>query len=123
VKPETDRHAALAWATKARAMRCAVCNAKRPHGHHVITQQVLRRTCASHRLDYERYRWDERNLLPLCERCHAQHHSRFKPVPLAIVMRNTKAIPLAKELHLLWWISREYPNGRIDAWRRRTTRP
>jgi hypothetical protein len=84
-----------------------------PHGHHIITQQQMRKQCAMLELDFERYRWDKRNLLPLCERHHARHHSKIWPISIALVFAHApKVLQVARELECEWWLSREYPvNG------------
>jgi 5-methylcytosine-specific restriction endonuclease McrA len=105
-----DRQAAEAWARRARSKHCVVCGKPHAKGHHIITQQQLRKTAESEGLDYRRLRWDQRNLLPLCERCHVRHHSRIAPVPLAVILTEApKVLQLARELGIEWYLSREYP--------------
>jgi hypothetical protein len=88
-----------------------ICGAKPAHGHHIIKQQVLKRVAQEKGLQYERIRWDLRNILPLCDRHHAQHHARMEPIALSIVLlHQPKVVQFAKELDLVWWLSREYPH-------------
>lgn len=102
-----NRQAASAWAHRARGKRCVICGAARPRGHHIVYQQILRR---EHPDRYEDIRWDYRNLLPLCDRHHAMHHSRAKAIPLSIVLvAQPKVVQFARELDLVWWLSRTYP--------------
>lgn len=99
----------------ARASRCVICGARRPRGHHVIRQQLMRRQSQSLGLDFEEVRWDTRGLLALCDRCHTRHHSRMAPVPLSVVLYHApRVVALAKELDLTWWLSREYPCRRRE---------
>lgn len=105
-----ERLAAQAWARRARGKRCVICGAQYPRGHHVITQQMLKTQCKELDLDYRRVRWDERNLMPLCDRHHAAHHSRAHAISLEIVLASCpKIIQFARELDLVWWLSRNYP--------------
>jgi hypothetical protein len=50
------------------------CHARAVHHHHVLYRQIIRR----HHGDET----DERNLIPLCFRCHERHHNRVAPLPL-----------------------------------------
>ena len=110
---ELDREAAAAWARRARSKQCVLCGAHNPQGHHLITQQRLRLSAAELELDFQKLRWDTRNFLPLCPRHHAGHHSKMHPISLNIVLAESpKVIQLARELDLVWWLSREYPIGR-----------
>jgi hypothetical protein len=101
---------AWAWGHHAHRKQCVLCGAAHPQGHHVIKQQVLRKACGDLELDYQRVRWDLRNLMPLCDRHHVAHHSRRHPIELEIVLANCpKIVQFATELELVWWLSREYP--------------
>jgi len=105
-----DRQAAEAWARRARSKRCVICAAKNPHGHHIISQQQLRKTAEELDLDYRRLRWDQRNLLALCDRHHAGQHSKMHPVPLSTILAEApKVVQFARELGLEWYLSRHYP--------------
>jgi hypothetical protein len=102
-----SQEAAHLWMRRARSARCVICGAQLPKGHHIITQQQLRRSAAE---CYEQVRWDLRNMLPLCEHDHAGHHSKMHPIPLSIVLyHRPEVVAFAKELELTWWLSREYP--------------
>jgi heterodisulfide reductase subunit C len=119
----TDSEAARAWVRRARCMRCVICGERGPRGHHIITQQLLRRTALSKGLDLEAIRWDQRNLLALCDRHHAAHHAKMPAIALSIVlMHQPKVLAFASELGLVWWLSREYPHlsTRRTRWTRST---
>jgi hypothetical protein len=106
-----ERLAREAWARRARSKTCAVCGAASPRGHHIITQQQLRLTATEHGLDFARLRWDTRNLLPLCDRHHAAHHNRTHPVPRSLLVSGCpKVFQFARELGLVWWVERVYPD-------------
>ena len=101
-----------AWARTARAQRCVVCNARRPRGHHIITKQALRLYAVSHGYDYGEVEWDLRNLLGLCDRHHAGHHARVRPVTMReLLVAQPEVVSFAKETRLVWWLSRNYPGG------------
>jgi hypothetical protein len=106
-----DRDAASAWARHAKRRVCALCSAPNPHGHHVIYLQELKRVIRSHNLEDRRQGilYDRRNLLPLCERHHAAHHSGAHPLTLTIVRSACpKVDQFAAELGLDWWLERYY---------------
>ena len=105
-----NREARSAWARTARRQRCVMCGARAPRGHHVITQQQLRKLPGmGDPIRSESILWDRRNLLALCDRCHARHHSRFLPVPLSVVLqRCPEIVRFASEHGLTWYLSREY---------------
>lgn len=100
VKRSIDRMASEAWAKGVRGKPCAVCGAKqRVSGHHIVTQQLLRRIAQQTDLDFERVRWDARNRLPLCERHHEAHHSRARPVALwRVLLAAPKLMQFVREL-------------------------
>ena len=99
-----------AWAKHARAKRCVICGARHVQGHHAVKQQVIKRQCQMLGLDYDRYCWDVRNCMALCERHHVAHHSKAHPVTLPIVLSACpKLVQFARELGIEWWLSREYP--------------
>jgi cytochrome c553 len=69
---------------------CVVCDrprrATRLQGHHVISQQVLKRECASLELSVEQTQdilWDHRNGIALCTRCHERHTNAVERIRLA----------------------------------------
>lgn len=99
-----------AWQRAARRLRCIICGAPRPRGHHVITQAELRKHVRDPE-DYERLRWDRRNLLALCDEHHVAHHSRQRPVSIQELSAHAPgALVFADELGLRWWIERTYPD-------------
>jgi phenylacetate-coenzyme A ligase PaaK-like adenylate-forming protein len=122
VRAVIDRQAAEAWAKSARTKGCACCGATGVHGHHVITQQELKnwaKTRARELTDrgeltnwqeqFERIRWDRRNLLSLCVRHHELHHSHGQRLDLRMVERHCpKLRQFARELNLEWWLENAY---------------
>jgi hypothetical protein len=59
-----------------RGARCVGCGASdRLTSHHICYRQHVLRASGDI--------WDARNSLTLCDHCHAQHHARSKPIPLA----------------------------------------
>ena len=69
-------------------MNCVACPAPAVQRHHVVYEQELRRLWRHaerrglpiHSL--AALTSDARNIVPVCMRCHARHHSAFKPLPL-----------------------------------------
>lgn len=110
VKAIIDKQAAEAWAKAARSKRCVLCRANFASGHHIISQQQLKANAQANSRDLERIRWDRRNLLPLCQRCHGRHHSRMRPVTLQELRRYApKVFQFAREIGELAWLQRMYP--------------
>lgn len=115
---------AYAWMLEARRRRCVVCGARRPHGHHIITQQRIRKQCQILGFNYDLYRWDQRNLLAVCERCHARHHSKLPGYQIrmaTVLVHAPQVVAMAKELRLVWWLNHEYLSPTLDAQRLRRT--
>lgn len=68
--------------------RCANCTARADELHHIVYRQELRRRGGD---------WDDRaNLVPLCEGCHARHHSRTEVLPTRILPDSV--FPFARDL-------------------------
>lgn len=106
-----DRQAAEAWAKGARSKPCVICGSRQVQGHHIITQQKLREVAIATGRDFERLRWDARNRLSLCSRHHAAHHNRSHPIPWQVMHAHApKAVQFARELGLVWWLERTYPD-------------
>lgn len=57
--------------------RCLVCGGRAVHEHHVVYRQELRRRGGDPR--------DRRNLVPVCGRCHGDHHSAVRRIPLELL--------------------------------------
>lgn len=92
-----------------RSKRCAICGARQVQGHHILRQQDLRRAAQALDLEFERLRWDDRNRLPLCEKCHGLHHARQRPVPLQVLIKHApKVFQMARELELEESLRRQY---------------
>jgi 5-methylcytosine-specific restriction endonuclease McrA len=106
---QVDRDAAAAWAWVARSQPCAACGqSDRIEGHHVLYAQHVRVACRSLDLDYETWRWDVRNLMPLCMRCHQAHHTGRR-LPLELVERACPGVrAFAVELGLEHRLDRSY---------------
>jgi hypothetical protein len=108
----TDRERSEAWARHAQSKPCALCGSRLVQGHHVITQQELRRIARSKGLDVDRLLWDRRNCLALCQRHHDAHHSWSHRLTLDLVLAKCpKVAQFARELDLEWWLERNYPNN------------
>lgn len=80
--PKAKGHAAplselprVMWGERARRLRCAICGARYPDGHHVIPKRYLKTN------DLQDFLWDQRNMLPLCSGCHDRHERAFARVP------------------------------------------
>lgn len=96
-----------AWGATARSRACAVCGQRATQGHHIITQQELRHACGG---ELARFRWDQRNLLALCNGCHAGHHARSRPIPLSVLRAFAPDVfAFAVEIDRTWWVERTYP--------------
>lgn len=101
---------AKAWATHARGKRCVVCGAARPRGHHIVTQQKIRELAKGDEELWQRWRWDTRNQLALCDRHHMAHHNRHRPVTWQEMLAyQPKALQFARELKVEWWLEATYP--------------
>jgi len=72
----------------------------RVQGHHILTQQCLRK----HGLDA--FLWDQRNKFDCCERVHAAHHNRSRPIPAELLP--DAAWAFASDVGLTWMIERYY---------------
>lgn len=70
-------------------------------GHHVLTQQALRKR------GFEEFLWDKRNRLATCEGAHMRHHTRIRPIPRELLPDS--AFEFAAELGLTWLLERVYP--------------
>jgi hypothetical protein len=71
-----------------------VCGHKRGliRGHHVIYQQNLKRICKDAGEDYAAWRWDQRNMLPMCDICHERHHRAARRVTQDILRRRAPKV-------------------------------
>lgn len=111
-----DREASEAWARGVHGKGCIVCGARPSQGHHVITQQALRRHAADRDMDAQRLLWDRRNRVPVCAICHHAHHAWTRRLPLSLVERHAPRVrQFARELGLEWLLDREYPAERRAA--------
>lgn len=102
-----------AWAAHGRTGLCLVCG-HRPatQGHHIVTQQELRKAAVDTGVELAAIRWDRRNLLPVCDGCHANHHSRSRPISLAVLRVHAPLVfAFAAEVGRAWWLTRTYPDG------------
>jgi hypothetical protein len=71
-------------------------------GHHIITQQQLRKVDAT-----EEQRWDVRNGMALCERHHRRHTRALERVPFHLL--RLEAFEFAEELKVGWLLAKYYP--------------
>lgn len=62
---------------------CVMCGLPSVQDHHVVYVQELRRVRSE--APKTALREDDRNLVPVCLGCHAQHHNRAAPFPLSIL--------------------------------------
>lgn len=85
---------------------CRVCPrgtcSGRVQGHHVVSQQALRRRG----LASPRPLWDLRNKLDVCVTAHDLHTRAIVPIPFELVP--AEALEFAREHDLLWWVERFY---------------
>lgn len=101
----------LVWNRAIRGTLCVVCQ-QRPatEGHHIIKEQVLRRYSTSNGYDVEDVRFDPRNRLGVCKDCHANHHSRARPITRETLWRFARWVfDFARTVDLEWVLDREYP--------------
>lgn len=105
-----DRQASEAWAKGVRSKPCVRCGAWHAQGHHILSQQALRRRAKELGIDAQSILWDERNRLALCPRCHAAHHLYAKRITRAMLEQHApKVAQFARELGLDWLLDRDYP--------------
>lgn len=115
------------WRRRTVAAGCRVC--QRCSGppedlvvraHHVVRQQLVRRrvaelahtetlTAAESAALLERWLWDVRNGLGVCEGAHRRHHSRRAPIGRWLLP--AAVFEFADELGLGYVLDREYPDG------------
>lgn len=111
----SERERAAAWATGKKP--CAVCRADAAcsKAHHIITRQRLRRKAREMGVDPERLLWDTRNRLWLCDRHHAAHHARSKPIGWTVLEQHApKAFQFAEEVESTLWLERTYPKSDLN---------
>lgn len=103
--------AASSWKAGVATAACVMCAARPVHGHHIVTQQEIRKAAARTGGDVDELLWDQRNRLALCADCHASHHARSHPIPFNVLLTHAPAsLEFASELGLDWWIERTYPD-------------
>lgn len=102
--------ARVSWVEAAKSRPCAMgCGQRATQGHHIVTQQELRRAL---RGEFGRFRWDLRNMLPVCNGCHAAHHARQAPIPMRVLRVHAPGVfAFAVELDRAWWLERVYPES------------
>jgi hypothetical protein len=61
------------------------CGQRADVRHHVVAQQTLRRVAGRDRALADRLRGDERGMVPMSQVHHELHHSRSRPLPLAVL--------------------------------------
>lgn len=112
-----ERLAMAAFGRPPRGTRCVVCGKTRGEAfragtkleaHHVIPKERLKKIAASRGLDKITVVWDTRNRVFACgEPCHAQHTTRFKPIPFRVLPKHV--FVFADEYGLRHMIERDYP--------------
>lgn len=97
---------------------CPVCEtpehkANPLEAHHVTSQELIRKHVRALRLPARqasemlaRLRWDKRNGLPVCRRCHDLHTRAISRIPLRLV--TPKARQFARELVAEYLLDRYY---------------
>jgi len=65
-----------------------------------VTQQALRKR------GLDAFLWDTRNKVDVCERAHAAHHNRSRPIPAELLPDSVWAF--AADLGLVWYLERYY---------------
>lgn len=112
MRPEQLRERRLYWKRTTCRNPCAMCgetDGTKLQGHHVISQQHLRREARARGIDEDVLLWDERVGMSLCETCHNRHESRFAPVPYE---KLTEAhLEFAEEMGLVWLLENCYPKA------------
>lgn len=68
--------------------------------HHAIDRQALRH------YEFVEHMWDLRLRVDVCERRHAAHTTRRKPIPLALLPQSV--FEAANEIRMEWWLERTY---------------
>jgi|HubBroStandDraft_6_1064221.scaffolds.fasta_scaffold01839_18 hypothetical protein len=97
---------------------CVACK-ERPatDAHHIIRVQTLRREATARGFDFETVRWDTRNRLGLCRRCHGDHHSGKARLTHELLWRYARRVfTFAENLGLECALEREYASptfGRV----------
>jgi hypothetical protein len=72
-------------------------------GHHIVPKELLKkRGFGAHLMDL-------RNRLSVCQRRHAQHTNKFKPIPRELL--SAQAFEFAHELALGWYLEKHYPTA------------
>ena len=109
-EPEEARLSRLWWEAvtgkgKKPCVRCG--SAWHTQGHHVISQQELRRYARAHGLDPVPLLWAVEVGLCVCPTCHANHEAAVERIPRSLLSADNLAF--AASLGLSYLIDRYYP--------------
>jgi predicted nucleic-acid-binding Zn-ribbon protein len=80
------------------SVRCIGCGARSVHRHHVITRQE----CKRRGIDAD----TPENLVPLCLRCHFQHHRCLPKLKQSVLPGAT--VEWADGIGMAWFLDRYY---------------
>lgn len=95
------------WEHVAKNRPCVVCGRPdRVQGHHVVSQEALRKVARRFGYDLATVLWDRRNGIAVCEGCHSAHTGAKKRLPISVVP--AAAFEFADEMGLRWQIERDY---------------
>ena len=95
------------WEAVAKGKPCVVCGRPdRVQGHHVVSQQAIRKVAKRFGYDLATVLWDKRNGIAVCEGCHSAHTGAKKRLPLSVIP--AAAFEFADELGLRWQVERDY---------------
>jgi hypothetical protein len=72
--------------------------------HHVLPVQQLRKRGLDHLAD------DPRNVVPACRRHHANHHSRFAPLPASVLPEGVREFAAELGPWAVDYLERSYPS-------------
>lgn len=100
----------ILWNAAVRGSICVACR-ERPatEGHHIVKEQTLRKYARQRGYDFETVRFDTRNRLAVCKRCHANHHSGYRRFSKELLLRFARWVfDFARELDLEWALERDY---------------
>lgn len=107
VVPPVYRSSADEWHRMPWLQVCEVCH-EHPadEAHHVVKEQTLRKFARSYGFDFQAVRFDVRNRLWVCSRCHAPHTNASKRIHITVLQ--PRHFEFAEEHKLTWMLEREY---------------
>ncbi len=66
-------------------MLCICCGQLAVHLHHVTRRSDIKRAARENGWDYHALAEDHRNLVPMAQLCHMNHHAHSAPLRLAVL--------------------------------------